>query len=324
MSKLTISEPAIETNELSKNAMGGTELMLHALHENVSKDLLDNFKIIPSRFRGHDPARKSILWLHDLPNDPEAEKLNQASFRDEFAGLVFVSNWQMQAFNLITGVPYGGKATVLQNAIRPFGKITKPDTKKIRLIYHTTPHRGLALLIPVFEKLQEIHDDIELDIYSSFKIYGWEERDEPYKALFERAKANPSIRYHGSVSNEEVREALAQAHIFAYPCIWPETSCIAAIEAFAAGCIVVHPNYAALPETAGNFGWMYQWSENAQEHANRFANMLNRAIATVKEDYSALQTNNDYQQEYFNHFYSWDVRKVQWTTFLEGVQNGRY
>ena len=76
------------------------------------------------------------------------------------------------------GVPYS-ESIILRNAIDPIEVGEKPkDT--IRLIYHSTPHRGLELLVPVFEKLCETHDDIELDVYSSFKIYGWEERSEEH------------------------------------------------------------------------------------------------------------------------------------------------
>ena len=44
----------MEINELSKNAMGGTELMMSRLHKNVDKELLDKFQIIPSRVRDLD------------------------------------------------------------------------------------------------------------------------------------------------------------------------------------------------------------------------------------------------------------------------------
>ena len=39
------------------------------------------------------------------------------------------------------------------------------------------------------------------------------------------------MTYHGFKPNDVVRKALSEAHIFAYPSIWVETSCISAIEA---------------------------------------------------------------------------------------------
>jgi hypothetical protein len=42
----------------------------------------------------------------------------------------------------------------------------RKSKERIKLIYHTTPHRGLQILVPVFEKLCEWHDDIELDVFS--------------------------------------------------------------------------------------------------------------------------------------------------------------
>ena len=61
----------METNELSKNAMGGTELMLKRVYDGLDNDLLRHFQIIPSRVRELDENIKKILYLHDLPLDPE-------------------------------------------------------------------------------------------------------------------------------------------------------------------------------------------------------------------------------------------------------------
>ena len=57
-----IGEPTDEvpSNELDKNAMGGTELMKHALFDKIDPALLDKFQIIPSRFRGLEKGRKPI------------------------------------------------------------------------------------------------------------------------------------------------------------------------------------------------------------------------------------------------------------------------
>ncbi len=250
-----------------KPARGGTELMMERILNGCDPDLLGKVQIIPSRVRELEPGKKHVLWMHDLPEDPEMARLGEPAFQNQFNAMVFVSHWQMHRANLIKGVPFS-RSVVLENAIMPI-EVTPKDKEgdTIRFIYHTTPHRGLELLVPVFERLCEKHDNITLEVYSSFSIYGWDERDAPYEAVFERCRQHPKITYHGAVSNDEVREALKKAHIFAFPSIWPETSCLALIEAMSAGLLCVHPNLAALPETAGGLTRMYQFNEDRQAHA---------------------------------------------------------
>ena len=317
--------PSFSTNELNKNAMGGSELMAQALQKKLDPKLVENFQFILSRVREVSKKKIPILWCHDLAHDPEVKHLSEASSRDRFKKMIFVSNWQLQMYNLVLGVPYS-KSHVLQNAIETFPKFEKEYDGTIRLIYHTTPHRGLALLVPVFEHLAKDLPFIHLDVYSSFDIYGWPERDKDYQEVFKRVEDHPQMTYHGSVPNDEVREALKKSHIFAYPSIWPETSCIAAIEAMAAKNIVVCPNYAALPETCARWGWMYQWNEDHNLHANEFASNLHAAIMTMKDAYedvdgkgSMLLAHLDHQKNYYDVFFGWDARIVEWTTLLEKV-----
>lgn len=170
----------------------------------------------------------------------------------------------------------------------------------------------------VMEELAKHYGDkIHLDIYSSFEAYGWPERDEPYLDLFQRAKNNPQMTYHGFQPNHVIREALQNAHIFAYPCIWQETSCIAAIEAISAGCEVVCPNYAALPETTAGFGRTYQWNEDPNYHANVFVNILHQTIENYWNDENQNKLN--FAKNYIDNFYNWDVRAIEWTAVLQSL-----
>lgn len=310
----TPTKRSIETNELNIRARGGTELMQERLASSIPTELLNKFQIIPSRVRDIDPSKKAILWLHDLPNDPESQHLKDPDSRKRFAKIVAVSDWQMQLYNLVLGVPYSD-CIVLKNAIVPIPIKEKQYDGTIRLIYHTTPHRGLEIVVPVFEKLAERYDNIELDVYSSFSIYGWEQRDEPYRGIFERCRQHPKINYHGAVPNERIRDALTRSHIFVYPSIWPETSCLAAIEAMSARNIIVCPNYAALPETCANFANMYQWNEDNNVHAHRFMAVLEETI----KDYTANGPDRfrlDFQKSYFDLNYDWDTRAKQWEALL--------
>jgi len=304
----------VSVDELSKNSMGGTERMKYGLQDRISSELLDKFQVICSRVREIDPKLIPIYWLHDLPEDPESEHLRTGGW-NKFEKCVFVSNWQMQSYIKHFNMPWY-KSRVIQNAIEPIPFIPK-SKDKIKLIYHTTPHRGLNLLIPVFTKLAEKYDNIELDVFSSFEIYGWKQRDEPFEALFDACRKHPKINYHGFQPNDVVRKALQEAHIFAYPSIWVETSCIALMEAMSAGCLCVHPNYGALPETSAGFTWMYQYREDIRDHMVIFYAMLDKAINDVMIE--NVQVSLETTKNYIDTFYNWDRRTEEWENFFTNI-----
>lgn len=271
-------------------AKGGTELMMEMLHSRLPNVLKERFNIISSRVRKVSSRKKNILWLHDLPSDVENQHLKDPQSRARFAKIVFVSNWQMKQFEDYFKIKFEN-AVVMRNAVEPFemrSDFSDGDTgnyresKPLRLIYHTTPHRGLDILLPVFFHLctEMNHNglNIVLDVYSSFSIYGWSHRDEPFLELFDQCRNHPACNYHGAVPNDQIREALKQSHIFAYPSTWQETSCVAAIEAMCAGLEIVTSSLGALPETTNGFATMYPYMEDKTRHAQYFYQALKHAI----------------------------------------------
>jgi glycosyltransferase involved in cell wall biosynthesis len=301
-----MNEDLIELNELNKESNGGTEITTRGLFNRLTREELDGVQIITARVRELDPNRVRIYHLHDLAGDPEASHLADASSRSRFDKLVFSSNWQYQQYRDYLGVPYSSHSTVIETGIEPIPLVDKPK-EKIRLIYTSTPHRGLEILVPVFIALADKYPDIELDVFSSFGIYGknWEGRDRQYEPLFEACRNHPQINYHGWADQETVRAAYQRAHIFAYPCIWPETSCRSLIEAMSAGCLAVHPNFSALPDTSGGLTFQYDGDhENINLHASVFAQVLVHAIETVKStDLSMLI---DFTKKYADTRFGWD------------------
>jgi len=271
-------------SELSKNARGGTEMMRDRLYGYINPDYLSKVAVHFSRPRQVYDDVPNILYCHDLAEDPENAILAEGGWT-KFAHIVFVSCWQRDQYITRFGIPYS-RCSVIYNAVEkePVVKdYTKIDT--IRFIYHTTPHRGLELLIPVFEELCKNHNNIQLDVYSSFSIYGWNQRDAEYNDCFDRVKAHPKMNYHGAVSNEEVLKALDDSHVFLYPNTWKETSCIALIEAMKSQVICIHPDFGALPETAASGTIMYPYTENIQKHANMAYTVSDFLIKNIRKDY---------------------------------------
>jgi glycosyltransferase involved in cell wall biosynthesis len=313
----TSGRAGIDPNELNARARGGTELMQSGLYQRLPRDLRDAFQIVSSRIGTLDPDRSKLLWLHDQAKDPEVGFLADAKMREVFAKLIFVSDWQLHDFNSFFATPFTN-AVVLRNAIEPIAAHKKPGGG-VRLIYHTTPHRGLNILYTVFDGLCRMHDDIELDVYSSFKLYGWDHRDAPYEPLYEACRRHPKIRYHGAVENDEIRRALTEAHIFAYPSVWRETSCISAIEALDAKCVMVCSDLGALPETTGGFAHMYPYQADVQAHANTFGQTLHKAILAVKTNTADLQDHLTRQKQYFDATYAWEKRIGEWIGLMRSL-----
>ena len=309
----------MERNEVNKDSKGGTELLQERLYGgDIPRELLEKVQIVFSRARDLDPDKKKIYYCHDLPEDPESSRLSDPMYRKKFDKFVFVSNWQMEKYNEVRGVEYN-RSTVVKNSIVPIDTTKRTKSDKIRLIYHTTPHRGLQLLVPACVELCKRHDDITLDVYSSFKIYGWEDRDAQYQELFDICRNHPNIKYHGTVSNDEIREALLSADIFAYPSIWKETSCLSLIEAMSAGLLCIHPNLAALSETSMGLTWMYQWNEDANAHAGGFMQVLHQGIEVMRNQREAIEADLKLQKIQVDRVHGWNNKANEWKALLESI-----
>ena len=103
-------------------------------------------------------------------------------------------------------------------------------------------------------------------------------------------------------------------HIFTHPSIWPETSCIAAIEAMAAGCETVTTNLVALYETCSPFGTFVSFDRNFDNLEKRYANVLSNSIKNYWSDEN--QSKLKLQRESINETYCWEVRSKEWKNFF--------
>ena len=299
---------------MTLNARGGAELIYERVKERVPDDLWNYFQIILSKVRELEDKPK-ILWFQDTSKDQAVQFLKKKEERDKYERFVFPSDWSLEKYHLDLGIEYE-KSIVLKNAIESIPTHTKPKEGPTRLAYISTPHRGLDVLIAAFRAMKL--ENVVLDIYSSFKIYGWEGTDDQNQPLFDACIDTPNVNYHGTVSNDEIRSALQQTHILAYPNIYKETACISVIEAMSAGCVVVCPNLAVLPETCANFAWMYGYVQDRIEHARKFSHVLRDAIDLFWEP--SVQARLTFQKQYFDMHYDINTTAKQWEIMLENIK----
>ena len=310
-----------EDNEVSVNSQGGTERTKRSIAALIDPSIASNFQIVCSRPRELLEDKIRVLWLHDLPNDTEIQILATEEGRSKWHRLVFSSNWQHQQFVDHMKIPWSVDHAVIDTPVDPI-RLDGPKSfdDGINLIYFSTPNRGLEVLLPVFEKLCETSTEkLHLDVFSSFKIYGWDEMDKQYEPLYERCRRNPNITYHGFAPNEEVRACLARSHIFAYPSIWQETSCRCLIESMSAGLVCVHPAYGALADTSGGLTAMYPMDSSIQKHADLHYVNLMQAIQNVKNE--RVQEYLKFVKAYADSRFNLEKSGKIWEGFLKTALN---
>ena len=159
-------------------------------------------------------TKKNILWQHLNYIDQSLEPMKNPSFMKSIDATVYVSHWQLEKFRYLFQVPLEN-AYVIRNAIEPIEFKEKSKDGKIKLIYTSTPFRGLGILLDVMQMIDR--DDIELDVYSSTSVYGSGYEAHYYGVyddLFNRAREAKNVNYMGYAPNEDIKKAVQQAHIF--------------------------------------------------------------------------------------------------------------
>lgn len=244
-----------ELHPLASNSQGGTEYILSLLKDGIEipSDVHIHFSRILDGHKPKDfPEKKHIYYCHDLAGDPYSIQAIDEN-REHIWRYVFVSEFQMKAYIAWHQLD-ASRCMVIPNASHINLGNTRTMTGAPTFIYHTTPHRGLNLLYYAFKgQILEAFPNAKLEVYSSFEVYGWGDRDRQFKDLFSLIDTHPQMRWHGYKPRNEVHEALKEADVFMYPSTWPETSCIALIEAARSGLTCVVPDYAALKETGEGY-----------------------------------------------------------------------
>ena len=304
------------------NPKGGTEILKEQLIAQLPEESLDGINLIGSIC--HPSLVKedkiNILWQHLSYDQPNVRLMQDRKFVYSIDYFIYVSHWQYNKFREIYKIPEY-KSFVIKNATHAFDTVEKQKDNKIKLLYTSTPWRGLAVLIKSIEILNKTREDFEVDIYSSTKIYGSkfdENEKDKFEALFDKCKNTPNVNYLGYADNDSVRAAVQKAHIYAYPSIFEETSCLAVIEAMSAGCHVVTTNYGALPETCGEFATMIEFDSSGQNLIERYAETLNSVIDNYKNN--LYKDDLEMQIKYYNKNYSWETRIQEWKNFLNYVR----
>jgi glycosyltransferase involved in cell wall biosynthesis len=302
-----------------KESFGGSENQFRYLLKYLPDESFKDINLILNN-ANHDLIEKgkiNVLWMQHFVNQKEAINLGSKDFVDKLDWIVFNSHWNYEKHLYQFKIPEN-KSIVIRNAIEKID-FKKKTNDKINLIYHTTPWRGLAHLLKIFKNLNL--KNVELNVCSSTKIYG-EKFDKilgnKFEKIFNECKNAKNVNYFGFLENKKVIDLLKKTHIFSYPNIWTETSCIAAIESMAAGCEVVTTNLGALFETCSPFATFVNFDSNLNNLEKKFEKILRNSI----ENYWSIENQNKLklQSESINSLYSWETRSHEWKNFFNAIR----
>jgi glycosyltransferase involved in cell wall biosynthesis len=190
--------------------------------------------------------------------------------------LLTVSHWQSQILSAYSDFPLH-KTFVLGNGIHPdfFQGAEKRFPK--RLIYSSTPHRGLMHIPALFTQLKAKHPELEIHIFSGYDVYGASGVGQ-YDTLKAELEATPGVVFRGNIAQKELAREFMKSSILFYPCSYEETFCITALEAQAAGCVVVTSKHSALPETVGDAGVLVPGKPGSQEYNSSFVEATDQIL----------------------------------------------
>lgn len=209
-------------------------------------------------------APVTVLWHHDMPNHAMPAPMVD----------VFVSKTQQDYYEQFQLVPKGRGVTIYNGVdnsiflppVNP--RVFSRETGIPKLVWTSNPERGLWHAAEVLRLVREEFPLAELHVYGRNAVYGW---DSSYEGNFLPLKPQPGLLLHDALNKSELAAALQQMDMWVYPTWWPETYCIAAVEAQAAGLPVVASNLAALVETVRGGVLVGGNAAQGDEHLRSFA-----------------------------------------------------
>ena len=262
-------------------------------------------------------AKRVFFWAPDDVDQPFWDRLRDADYRARFVAgttrLFALSQYQARGM-IGLGIPEE-KIFITKNGIdlRLFEGLpaVEDDLRSPRCVYTSDPSRGLRILLDVWPEIKRRVPRAELQVFSSMRLYlrGVKEKTE-HKALYDRARNLPGVQYMSSVPQPQLAAALKQARLLTYPNIFPETSCIAALEAQAAGCAVVTSNLGALPETAWGNPLVFAPPDSPEYRAAFVAHTVEMLTNDLLWQHVSRQNRHRMQS------YSWNAVAREWLALM--------
>ena len=231
---------------------------------------------------GAVPARVRLFWTGDAADQYMNFGIGDKRVISRINAFIGVSDWHVNHMCEHSGFPREKAFSIFNGVHLPWFEGSETRNKR-RLIYTSTPYRGLDLVPQIYTKLRERFSDLELHVFAGLSVY---DREKPFQGPeaqhFARIRAVleklPGCTVHGNVLQSKLAREYMKSGIFFYPNTFYEMSCITALEAQAAGCPIVTSALGALPETVGDAGITIQGPPGTPDYTAAFASACEKIL----------------------------------------------
>ena len=200
-------------------------------------------------------AAVRMLWIHDVDCGPRLSPRRAEAFDH----VLVLSGWHER--HVAGRYPFlAGRLVRTRNGIeRSYFKPLPWAQRAKRVLYTSSPDRGLDVLLGLWPRVLERVPDAELHhAYSA--VYDRVAEQDPavgaHRDLIRKLSDQPGVKRLGSLGQRDLAALMCSSRVWAHPswmgahgAAFHETSCIGAMEAQAAGCLVVASDWGALSET---------------------------------------------------------------------------
>ena len=255
----------------------------------------------PTGFTFPINAKLTYLWLHDLALHRYSSMLQPSLMRLD--GILTVSEFHRKQVSDVYDLPMDF-ITATTNGVdyEPFKRFADYDREPRSLVYMARPERGLENLVgedSIMERLPDCH------LY----VCGYDntvpQMEAYYKYLWKRCDDLPNVTNLGALGKTQLYELLSKSMLYVYPTEFEDTSCIAVLEANAAGTPVIGSNWSAVPETMQDGGAKLLDLKDGKVNKKRFANTVKKILDNPNE-WDKLH------QQALNKSQSWSDAAKQW------------
>ncbi|NBE82149.1 glycosyltransferase [Micromonospora rubida] len=202
-------------------------------------------RIEPGRFNA--PVRAAKLGL----KTPNGSLISQVVAGDVNLLIAF-SDFQRNLYIDDFGYPPDAEWVVTADGLNTSDYAEQSPKVAGRFLHAANPRRGLEPLLDMWPSIREAHRDAELFIASSHLLRGITAEEDLRRAgaLYKRAEsmASEGVHYLGRLAKPDLIKLQLTAQFYLYPTTYPETCCIAAMEAAAAGAVIICSPAGALPD----------------------------------------------------------------------------